>query len=210
MYEELKEAYGFLFEKELLDEIAEVGTLKKVKAGETIIEIGDYVTGMPLLINGAIKILREDKEGDELLLYFIERGDTCAMTLSCCLGQTRSEIRAVAETDTTFIMVPIAKMEEWTSKYKTWRNFVFEAYHARLSEMLDTIDAIAFLNMDQRLMKYLRDRAKINGQAEIQSTHQQIAYDLHTSRVVISRLLKKLEMEGKISLQRNQINVIDL
>lgn len=210
MYEELKEAYGFLFEKELLDEINEVGTMKKVKAGETIIEIGDYVTGMPLLINGAIKILREDKEGDELLLYFIERGDTCAMTLSCCLGQTRSEIRAVAETDTTFVMIPIAKMEEWTSKYKTWRNFVFEAYHARLSEMLDTIDAIAFLNMDQRLMKYLRDRAKINGQVEIQSTHQQIAYDLHTSRVVISRLLKKLEMEGKISLQRNQIKVIDL
>lgn len=210
MHEEIKEAYGFLFEKELIDEIIEVGTLKRVKAGEIIIEIGDYVTGMPLLIDGAIKILREDKEGDELLLYFLERGDTCAMTLSCCLGRTRSEIRAVAETDTTFVMIPIAKMEEWTSKYKSWRNFVFEAYHARLSEMLDTIDAIAFLNMDQRLMKYLRDRAKINGHDEIQSTHQQIAYDLHTSRVVISRLLKKLEIEGKISLQRNQIKVIDL
>ncbi|MCM8571125.1 Crp/Fnr family transcriptional regulator [Gramella jeungdoensis] len=210
MHEELKEAYGFLFEKELLDEIMEVGTLKKVKAGEVIIEIGDYVTGMPLLINGAIKILREDKDGDELLLYFLERGDTCAMTLSCCLGRTKSEIRAVAETDTTFVMIPIAKMEEWTSRYKSWRNFVFAAYHARLSEMLDTIDAIAFLNMDQRLMKYLRDRAKINRDDEIQSTHQQIAYDLHTSRVVISRLLKKLEIEGKISLQRNQIKVIDL
>ncbi|MCG9972756.1 Crp/Fnr family transcriptional regulator [Christiangramia crocea] len=210
MHEEIKEAYGFLFEKELLEEISEVGTLKRVKAGETIIEIGDYVTGMPLLIDGAIKILREDDKGDELLLYFLERGDTCAMTLSCCLGQKKSEIRAVAETDTIFVMIPIAKMEEWTSKYKTWRNFVFQAYHARLSEMLDTIDAIAFLNMDQRLMKYLRDRAKIKGEVEIQSTHQQIAYDLHTSRVVISRLLKKLEMEGKISLQRNQIKVIDL
>lgn len=210
MHEEIKEAYGFLFEKELLEEISEVGTLKRVKAGDTIIEIGDYVTGMPLLIDGAIKILREDDKGDELLLYFLERGDTCAMTLSCCLGQKKSEIRAVAETDTIFVMIPIAKMEEWTSKYKTWRNFVFQAYHARLSEMLDTIDAIAFLNMDQRLMKYLRDRAKIKGEVEIQSTHQQIAYDLHTSRVVISRLLKKLEMEGKISLQRNQIKVIDL
>ncbi|TBW28895.1 Crp/Fnr family transcriptional regulator [Gramella sp. KN1008] len=210
MNEELKEAYGFLFEKELLNEIDEVGTIKRMKAGETIIEIGDYVTGMPLLINGAIKILREDEDGDELLLYFIERGDTCAMTLSCCLGQSKSEIRAVAETDTTFVMIPVAKMEEWTSRYKTWRNFVFQAYHARLSEMLDTIDAIAFLNMDQRLMRYLRDRAKIKGDDLIQSTHQEIAYDLHTSRVVISRLLKKLEMEGKISLQRNQIKVIDL
>lgn len=210
MQQILEEAYGFLFEKELLEEIAQVGTLKTVSAGETIIEIGEYLKGMPLLISGAIKILREDKEGDELLLYFLERGDTCAMTLNCCMGQTKSEIRAVAESDTIFIMVPIEKMEEWTAKYKSWRNFVFESYHARLTEMLDTIDTIAFLNMDQRLMRYLRDKAKINGDVNIQSTHQQIAYDLHTSRVVVSRLLKKLEMEGKISLKRNHITVIDL
>lgn len=210
MQQILEEAYGFLFEKELLEEIAQVGTLKTVSAGETIIEIGEYLKGMPLLISGAIKILREDKEGDELLLYFLERGDTCAMTLNCCMGQTKSEIRAVAESDTIFIMVPIEKMEEWTAKYKSWRNFVFESYHARLTEMLDTIDTIAFLNMDERLMRYLRDKAKINGDVNIQSTHQQIAYDLHTSRVVVSRLLKKLEMEGKISLKRNHITVIDL
>lgn len=209
MQQILEEAYGFLFEKELLEEISQVGSLKTVSAGETIIEIGEYLKGMPLLISGAIKILREDKDGDELLLYFLERGDTCAMTLNCCMGQTKSEIRAVAESDTTFIMVPIEKMEEWTGKYRSWRNFVFESYHARLTEMLDTIDTIAFLNMDERLMRYLRDKAKINGDVNIQSTHQQIAYDLHTSRVVVSRLLKKLEMEGRISLKRNHITVID-
>ncbi|MGB7786209.1 MAG: Crp/Fnr family transcriptional regulator [Salinimicrobium sp.] len=208
--EELVEAYHFIFEEELLEEIAKFGSLKTVKAGEKIIEIGDYVKTMPLLLEGAIKILRKDKDGDELLLYFLERGDTCAMTLSCCLGQTRSEIRAVAERDTKLIMIPIEKMEEWTSKYKSWRNFVFESYHSRLTEMLDTIDTIAFLNMDQRLMRYLQDKAKINGSEKLQVTHQEIAYDLHTSRVVISRLLKKLEMEGKISLQRNSIEVLDL
>lgn len=210
MRTELEEAYGFLFEKELIEEIVESGTIKIVSAGDKIIEIGDYVTGMPLLLKGAIKILREDNDGDELLLYFIERGDTCAMTLSCCLGQTKSEIRAVAESDTTFIMIPISMMEEWTVKYKTWRNFVFESYHTRLSEMLDTIDTIAFLNMDERLMKYLQDKVKVNGNENIHSTHQEIAYDLHTSRVVVSRLLKKLENEGKISLKRNHITVIDL
>ncbi|GAA4321459.1 Crp/Fnr family transcriptional regulator [Pontixanthobacter gangjinensis] len=210
MHSELQEAYGFLFEKELLEEINKFGSLRTAKAGEKIIEIGDFVKGMPLLLKGAIKILREDSDGDELLLYFIERGDTCAMTLSCCLGETRSEIRAVAETDTSFIMVPISKMEEWTAKYKSWRNFVFESYHSRLSEMLEAIDTIAFLNMDERLMKYLRDKAKINRDENIYSTHQQIAYDMHTSRVVISRLLKKLELEKKISLQRNHIKVIDL
>lgn len=207
---ELEEAYGFLFEKELIDEIIETGTVKNVTAGERIIEIGDYVKGMPLLLNGAIKILREDEDGDELLLYFLERGDTCAMTLNCCLGQTKSEIRAVAENDTNFIMIPITKMEEWTAKYKTWRNFVFDSYHTRLSEMLDTIDTIAFLNMDERLMKYLRDKGKVNSNVNIQNTHQEIAYDLHTSRVVVSRLLKKLENEGKIILKRNHITVLDL
>ncbi|MGB7842926.1 MAG: Crp/Fnr family transcriptional regulator [Salinimicrobium sp.] len=210
MKEELVEAYHFIFEEELLEEIMKFGNLRTVKAGEKIIEIGDYLKSMPLLLEGAIKILRRDKDGDELLLYFLERGDTCAMTLSCCLGQTRSEIMAVAERDTKLIMIPIDKMEEWTSKYKSWRNFVFESYHSRLTEMLDTIDTIAFLNMDQRLMRYLQDKAKINSNDRLQVTHQEIAYELHTSRVVISRLLKKLEMEGKISLQRNSIQVLDL
>lgn len=210
MLQQLKEAYGFIFEVELLREIEKAGILRSVKEGEIIMDINDYVSHMPLLLEGAIKILREDEDGNELLLYFLERGDTCALTLSCCLGQTRSQIRAVAERDTELIMIPIAKMEEWTATYKSWRNFVFESYHIRLSEMLETIDTLAFMNMDQRLLRYLQDKAKINQSEELQVTHQQIAYDLNTSRVVISRLLKKLEMEGKISLQRNNIVVHEL
>ena len=210
MLQQLKEAYGFIFEVELLREIEKAVILRSVKEGEIIMDINDYVSHMPLLLEGAIKILREDEDGNELLLYFLERGDTCALTLSCCLGQTRSQIRAVAERDTELIMIPIAKMEEWTATYKSWRNFVFESYHIRLSEMLETIDTLAFMNMDQRLLRYLQDKAKINQSEELQVTHQQIAYDLNTSRVVISRLLKKLEMESKISLQRNNIVVHEL
>ncbi len=210
MLDELKRAYTGIFEEALLEEISETGTLKTFQENEMIIDYGDYVKFLPLLLSGAIKILREDKKGDELLLYFLESGDTCAMTLSCCLGQTRSEIRAVAEKETQLIMIPIQKMEEWTSKYKSWRNFVFDSYHSRLTEMLETIDTIAFLNMDKRLMRYLQDKAKINQNELVQVTHQEIAYDLHTSRVVISRLLKKLELDGKIELQRNAINVLDL
>ena len=202
------QAYAHLFENELLEEISEVGVQKHVAEGEKLMEIGQYVTAMPLLISGAIKILREDKDGDELLLYFLEKGDTCAMTLSCCMGQTKSEIRAIAELDTELIMIPIQKMEEWTAKYKSWRNFVFESYHTRLMEMLDTIDSIAFLNMDERLLKYLSDKVKITKDSIINSTHQDIAYELHTSRVVISRLLKALENRGKIKLHRNKIEVL--
>lgn len=210
MLQDLKENFLNIFEDELIEEINQVGTLKGVKEGEKLIEIGDYVRSMPLLISGVIKILREDDDGDELLLYFLERGDTCAMTLTCCLGQTKSEIRAIAEIDTTLIMIPIQKMEEWTCKYKSWRNFVFQSYHARLTEMLATIDSIAFLKMDERLVKYLQNKQKVTNDSLINSTHQEIAYELHTSRVVVSRLLKKLESLGKIELYRNSIKIVSL
>lgn len=210
MLHDLKKNFTNIFEDELLDEINKVGALKEVKEGEKLIEIGEYVRSMPLLISGAIKILREDEKGDELLLYFLEQGDTCAMTLTCCLGQTKSEIRAIAELDTTLIMIPIQKMEEWTGKYKSWRNFVFQSYHERLTEMLETIDSIAFLNMDERLVKYLQNKQKVTNDSSINSTHQEIAYELNTSRVVVSRLLKKLESLGKIELFRNSIKIVSL
>lgn len=210
MIEELKQHYGFLFEEELLHEINQVGTFKEVPEGFTLMDIGEYIKSMPLLVNGVIKILREDENGDELLLYFLERGDTCAMTLNCCVGQKKSEIRAIAETSAKLIMVPVEKMEEWMKKYHSWRNFILQSYNSRLSEMLETIDTIAFMKMDERLLKHLRDKAMVNSDDVITTTHQEIAQNLHTSRVVISRLLKKLENEGKIKLHRNSIHVIEL
>ena len=210
MIEELRANYGYLFEEELLEEINKVGVFKEITAGFKLMEIGDYIKSMPLLVSGSVKILREDDNGDELLLYYIERGDTCAMTFSCCLGQSKSQIRAVAETDTTLIMVPVQKMEEWMGKYKSWQNFILQSYHSRMTELLEAIDTIAFLKMDERILKHLQDKAKVIGNDEIHSTHQEIAHDLHTSRVVVSRLLKSLENQGKIKLNRNNITVIDL
>ncbi|MGB5273601.1 MAG: Crp/Fnr family transcriptional regulator [Flavobacteriaceae bacterium] len=210
MIKELTERYGSLFEGALLEEISLIGLFKEIPEGATLMEIGEYIKSMPLLLSGVIKILREDDQGDELLLYFLENGDTCAMTLTCCLGHTKSEIRAIAETDVTLIMVPVQKMEEWLTNYKTWRNFVLQSYHNRLNEMLETVDSIAFLKMDERLLKYLGKKAKVNKDHIIHSTHQEIAYELHTSRVVISRLLKKLENMGKIALNRNHITILDL
>jgi CRP/FNR family transcriptional regulator len=189
----------------LIDEIAETSLLRDFKEGDVLIEFGDAIRNMPLLISGAIKILREDFDEGELLLYFIEKGDTCAMTMACCLGETKSEIRAVAETKGTVVMIPINKMEEWLGKYKSWRNFVFNSYNNRLKEMLSAIDNLAFMNMDERLLSYLKEKVKINNSSEINITHQEIAYDLHTSRVVVSRLLKAFENKGKIKLNRSSI-----
>ena len=210
MIQELKNNYGHLFEDALLNEINQVGIFKEVPAGFKMMEIGDYVKAMPLLVSGVIKILRKDTDGDELLLYFLEKGDTCAMTLTCCVAQTKSKIRAIAETDSKLIMIPIKKMEEWSEKYKSWRHFVFESYNNRLNEMLETIDSIAFLKMDERLIKYLVEKVRISKNNTIHKTHQEIAYELHTSRVVISRLLKKLETLGKIELNRNYILMKDI
>ena len=210
MLKALTEQYGYLFEDDLLQEINEVGIYKEIDPGTKLIEIGDYIKSMPLLIEGAIKILREDEKGDELILYFIEQGDTCAMTLSCCLGSSKSEIRAIAETDTKLIMIPVEKMESWLSKYKTWQKFILQSYHDRMTELLEAVDTIAFFKMDERLFKYLKDKAMVNHNEVIIVTHQDIANDLHTSRVVISRLLKKLEINGKIKLSRNNIKILDL
>lgn len=210
MIQELKEGYGQLFEGELINEILQVGTFKEVPEGFKLMEVGEYVRGMPLLVSGAIKVLRDDNNGDELLLYYLEKGDTCSMTLTCCMGDSKSEIRAIAETDAKLIMVPIQKMEEWTAKYKSWRNFVFESYHNRLNELLHTLDSIAFDKMDMRLIGYLKEKARINKEDTIHNTHKEIAYELHSSRVVISRLLKKLEQMGKIELHRNYIKILDL
>lgn len=203
----LHQIYGTILEEALLNEIEQVAMLKEFKEGDVIIDFGDYIKKMPLLLSGAIKILREDFDEGELLLYFIEKGDTCSMSMACCLGDTKSEIRAVAETNGQVVMIPVMYMELWLGKYKSWRNYVFASYNNRLKEMLTAIDNLAFMNMDKRLLNYLLEKSKINTTKEINTTHQEIAYDLNTSRVVISRLLKALEKNGKIKLHRAYIEL---
>lgn len=210
MLEDIKKNYSHLFEEDLLKEINDIGSIKNAKAGEELIRTGQYLSAMPLLIDGVIKVMREDEDGFELMLYFLEKGETCAMTLSCCTGSSVSEIRAVAETDSTLLMIPVEKMEEWLGKYKSWRNFIFDSYHQRLMEVLETIDNIAFKKMDERLIEYLKNKSKYYNDSEIKVTHQDIAFDLHTSRVVISRLLKQLEKTNRIKLNRNSIKIIDI
>lgn len=210
MREQLLETFNTYFEKPLIEEIIGVGKWVEIPAGEIIMDIGNYIRSIPLLISGAIKVLREDDEGDELLLYYLEQGETCSVTMACCMGHTKSQIRAIAETDAVMVMVPVQKMEEWMGKYRGWRNYVFESYHNRLNELLHTVDNIAFKNLDERLVEYLKRKIEVTNDKKIRNTHQEIAYDLHTSRVVVSRLLKKLEKMKKVALHRSYIQVLDL
>ena len=205
--EKIEATYPSEFEDELLNEIDNLGTLVEFKANDILIDLNQYIKGMPILLSGAIKIMREDFDEGELLLYFLEKGDTCAMTMACCLGNKQSKIKAIAETDGELVMIPINKMDEWLAKYPTWRKFIFDSYNNRLDEMLVAIDNLAFNDMNERLKKYLLAVASINKGNVVNKTHQEIAYELNTSRVVISRLLKALEKEGFLQLNRNVITI---
>lgn len=200
--------FNNLFDSELLQKISEVANIMSFDKNDIIIDIGESLKQIPLLINGNIKVLREDKNGEELLLYVLESGDTCAMSLTCCMAKSASKIRAVADEDTNVIMIPLKYMQLWFNTNQSWRNFILESYQERFDEMLETIDSIAFLKMDARLYKYLTDKVKLTASTTLNITHQEIAEDLHTSRVVISRLLKQLENEEKIKLGRHKIEIL--
>ncbi|MBJ6369696.1 Crp/Fnr family transcriptional regulator [Snuella sedimenti] len=204
----LEERFDYILDNNLIAEIFEVGTFKKYLTNDIIIDIDQPLTHIPLLLDGNIKILREDKEGNELLIYFLEAGETCTMSLTCCMGTTKSKIRAVAEKDSTLIMIPVQKMQNWLDNNSSWRNFILESYQTRFTEMLETIDNLAFMKMDERLYKHLKEKSKLHDSSTIIVKHQDIAEDLHTSRVVISRLLKQLENDKKIKLSRNKIEIL--
>ncbi|MCT4630411.1 Crp/Fnr family transcriptional regulator [Winogradskyella sp.] len=206
---EILEPFSYLFDEIVLNNISKVADIKSFKKNDIIIDIGQELKYVPLLIQGNIKVLREDNEGSELLLYVLESGDTCAMSLTCCMAKSVSKIRAIADENTTVVMIPIDHMRNWFDTNDSWRNFILQSYQVRFDEMLETIDTLAFMKMDERLFKYLTDKVKLSASTNLEITHQEIAEDLHTSRVVVSRLLKQLEKEGRITLGRNKIHVID-
>ena len=204
----ITENFSFLFEKELIDEMAKEGQLKRVYKNDYLMDIGQEMVFMPLIISGAIKVFRTDDDGDDYILYFIEGGDTCAMTLNCCMKGAKSEIKAVAESDTELLLIPINKLEDWLH-YKSWRSFVFGSYNNRFTEMLEAIDSLAFMNMNERILKYLKDKVIVNKDETLSITHNIISMELNTSRVVVSRILKRLELDGEIKLDRNQIKLLN-
>lgn len=201
----LQDHLGYVLEDDLLNEMAAVAKLRETATDEIIVHVGDHLQMIPIVIEGSIKISREKEDGEEILLYYIEGGDTCAMSLQCCTRKIDSQIKATSMEPSLLLMFPSEFMERWLDQYKTWRQFIMDSYHTRMLELMESIDAIAFMNLDQRLLKYLSDQAKILGSLEIHLTHQQVADDLHSSRVVISRLLKQLETKGEIKLARNKI-----
>jgi len=201
----LKKLFSDLYEPSLVQAIQQKGHLLRIHAGESLIQIGQYIKYMPLILSGSLKIMREDDDGKELLIYHVDPGETCAMSITCCMGDTKSNVRAEAEEDTTLIAIPIHLLDQWSSEYVSWKHFIMRTYQKRFEDLLKTIDSIAFQKLDDRLLQLLKEKSLKSTEQVITATHQEIANELHSSREVISRLLKKLENEGTVKLGRNKI-----
>ncbi|MBL0913398.1 MAG: Crp/Fnr family transcriptional regulator [Bacteroidia bacterium] len=204
MMETLRDIFG----AELSAELEKQAKRLRVKAGEPLLEAGQTVRVMPLVLSGLVEVSRVEEDGRELLLYYINPNEGCAMTFTCCMQAQASKIRAVAAEDSEILALPVRFMEEWMAQYPEWKRFVMRTIQLRFQELLRTIDQVAFHKLDERLVFYLREKSRVTGSALINLSHEEIASDLASSRVVISRLLKKLEDDGKLLLYRNQVKLL--
>lgn len=192
------------FDRELAAFLSEIGESRVFPEGEMMMRTGQYFKYAMLVVRGRVKLYREGEDGNEFFMYFLEPGQACALSMICAAKNMSSGIMAVADEETEVIQIPIMQMDKLMTTYRSWYHFVLENYRSRFEELLIVIDNIAFKNMDERLEWYLDRQASKMG-TQLPLTHQQIADDLNSSREVISRLLKKMERNGRLSLSRNSI-----
>jgi len=200
--------FSSLFEPELLAELETKSMVMQVKGGETMLNPGQTIRAVPIVLSGTFKVSRINEEGHELLLYYVKEGESCAMTFTCCMMAHASVVKGSAEEDSELLCIPVDLMDEWMMKYRTWKRFVMSTILNRFTEVLKSIDEVAFKKLDDRLANYLKEKSKATGSTLINLSHQQIADELGTNRVVISRLLKRLELDKKLLLYRNQIRLM--
>jgi len=191
-------------EEELYDELVEHGESREIRAGDVLLRMGQTIRSTMLILEGSIKLYREDDEGQEFYIYSLNPGQACSLSLICAIKQETSGVLARAMTDAVVLSVPLEYMDRWMKKYSSWYKFVITSYRDRFEELLRTIDAIAFNNLDERLEFYLKRQAEVYGN-HLKLTHQEIANDLNSSREVVSRLLKKMETRKFLVLHRNSI-----
>jgi|WetSurSiteA1Bulk_404760.scaffolds.fasta_scaffold15284_3 CRP/FNR family transcriptional regulator, anaerobic regulatory protein len=200
--------FSSVFETDLIAELEAKSMLMQVSGGETIIRTGSPVRAVPLVISGVVKVSLINIEGQEILLYYVRKGETCAMSFTCWMTTQVSSVDGVAEEDSVLLAIPGKVVDEWLLKYPSWKKFVMTTILDGFTVVIKSIDDIAFKKMDDRLINYLKEKSKATGSTLINLTHQQIGDELGTNRVVVSRLLKKLENDNRLLLYRNQIKLL--
>lgn len=205
---EFRKVYSSVFEHDLLREIEEKSMTFSAIAGQGLIKSNQAITVVPLMLSGVLKVSRENEVGQELVLYYVKAGEGCAMTFSCGMMSQPSQVKGTAEEDLTMLCVPVKAMEEWMLKYPSWKRFVMGTIVNEFIDVIKSVDDVTFKKMDERLVNFLKGKSNLSGSSLINLSHQQIADELGTNRVVISRLLKKLENEKRLLLFRNQIKLL--
>lgn len=205
MEEIVKKRFPF-FESGLRSAISDNGIIKEFEEARELIREDQYIRSFPIVISGLIKVCRTDDAGNELLLYYLRPGEVCTVSLICCMDRTRSRVKAIAETVTTVILIPVELLDSWIGEYQTWKEYVMRSMQMRFDELLNTIDSIAFMKMDERLEKFFLDRFQSSGSTVFEGSHQEVALAMNSSREVISRLLKQMEKRGMIILSRGRID----
>ncbi len=192
---------------DLSSDIEKYARHKVIEKGDILIRPGDEIVYIPVVLKGSIRIIRQDMDGQEVFLYHLYPGQTCAMSLTCCQSGKKSMIKAIAETESEILQIPVRMTEDWY-KYPEWKAYISNNYANRFAELLQTIDLIAFSNMDKQLLHYLEERSKALNTRVIEITHQEIADELHAHREAISRLLRVMEQKKLVKLGRNNIEVL--
>jgi CRP/FNR family transcriptional regulator len=204
----IRSIYANIFEPALLSELEEKSIPFTAMAGQELIKMGQPITVVPVVLSGTLKVSRINEEGQELLLYYVRKGEGCAMTFSCGMMAKPSQVEGCAEEDLTMICIPVNIMEELMQKYPSWKKFVIATIVNEFMDVIKSVDEVTFKKMDERLVNYLKEKSRIAGSSVINLSHQQIADEMGTNRVVISRLLKKLENNKRVVLYRNQIKLL--
>lgn len=206
MVEEIVKKLFPFFESGLREAISESGTFREFEAQDELIREDQYIRSFPIVISGLIKVCRTDEAGNELLLYYLRPGEVCTVSLICCMERTRSRVKAIAEEDTSTIMIPVELLDSWMTMFQTWKEYVMRSMQMRFDELLNALDSIAFMKMDERLEKFFTDRYHSSGSMIFEGSHQDVALAMNSSREVISRLLKQMEKNGMITLSRGRID----
>lgn len=206
--ENLEQITEFRTSPELIQKLYEHGILKTYEAGDILINENSHIRSIPIVMKGSIKVIRTEEDGREILLYYIKSGESCIMSFLGGLHNETSKIKAEIEDDAEILFLPMDKVSLFIKEYPQWLDYIFRLYHKRFEELLDIVNAIAFKKVDERLLKLLHKKAELNDSKIILTTHEQLANELGTARVVVSRLLKQLEENGEVQLGRNKIALL--
>ena len=207
---QLKELFPVFEQHELVEKIADNCQYFKLPGGTELMHTGSYISVVPLVLSGTIKVFREDADGREIFLYYINSGESCALTLTACFKMEKSYIKAKIQEDTEFLAIPVQLVRSFHQNYPTWSNFVFSTFSQRFDEILKVLETVVFHNMDERLAMYLKEKATVMNVSVLHISHKEIADDLVTSREVISRLLKQMEKKELLELARGRIKLTGL